>query len=769
MQRVIYFLYGWLLRLAAPVVVVYLLSRAWRSADYRASLSQRLGWLPPVRKGGLWLHAVSVGEVLSAAGLLREWQKRRPASPVTVSVGTIAGRRLAEEKLRGLATAVVYAPLDYGWVVRRFLKALRPRAVVVMETEIWPNLWRESSRAGARLVVVNGRISDKAFPRYWRWRWLFRHVLGLPDAILAQTEVSAERYRALGAPPERVWVAGNLKYDFQPGAPAPAVAEWIARLAPPAVWVAASTMPPAAPGDPDEDEVVADVFEELAQRHPRLLLVLAPRRPERFTTAAELLKRRGIRFVKRTELGVDSKLELPGCLLLDSIGELSALFALAQVVFMGGTLVDRGGHNVLEPAYFGKPVVSGPNLQNFPEIAADFRRAGALVEVTDAAGLRDALDGLLSTPARAAAVGERGREVARQRTGATERVLEQVTRWYDCGIPGLVAGWWERVLLLPLTAVWRGGMAIDRVWKQWRRERLPRPVVSIGGIALGGVGKTPFTIALARLLRQTGRSVAILTRGYGRRDARQVVVALPGGAAPVAATGDEAQLLIRAGAGAVAVAANRYRAAQQLLARVEADVFLLDDGFQHWRLERNVDIVVVDAIDPWAGGAVLPLGRLREPPAALRRASAIVLSRVADGDNTEELERAIRRENPVAPIFRGRMRELGWVNYATGVREPPPKRVAAFCGLGNPESFWRSLAVHNLEVVCRRAFADHHRYRVAELEQLAAGVDGLVTTEKDVMNLPEGWRGAVWWLEVEFNIENQECFISWLDGQLTLL
>lgn len=760
-----YWLYGALLKLGMPVAAAYLAWRAARHRDYRRSLAERLGVLPPLRPGGLWLHAVSVGEVLSAVSLLRQWKQARPDCPVTVSVGTLAGRRLAAEKLRGLADGVVFAPLDYAWIVRRFLKALRPRLVAVMETEIWPNLWRESKRAGAGLVVVNGRISEKAFPRYRRLRWFFRAVLGHADAILAQNDLYRQRYLDLGAPPAAVQVAGNLKYDFQPGEPPEEIAGFLERVRPEAVWIAASTMPPAGAGDPDEDELVAGCSLQL--NHPGLLLILAPRRPERFQAAAEVLSRRGIRFLRRSELKPDSRMELPGCLLLDTIGELSALFAAAQVVFMGGTLVDRGGHNILEPAFFGKPVVSGPNLQNFPEIAEDFRVHDALVEVRSGDELTRAVSRLLADPEEAARAGARGREVARRRTGATARALERLLASYEDAVPRLAAGWVERWALTPLTWLWRAGVRVDRA--AHTPQKLSRPVVSVGGIAAGGIGKTPFAIALARLLKQTGRQPAFLTRGYARRDSSAIVIAAAGAELAVDATGDEAQLLIRTNLGPTGIGSRRHAAGLQLLSSHAADVLVLDDGFQHWALHRDIDIVLVDAINPLAGGAVLPLGRLREPPAALARASVIVLMRVEQGGHYDGIEKEIRRWNPRAPLFRARLVERGWVNIKTGESGVPDGPCAAFCGLGNPESFWRSIFRQNIQVAARRAFPDHHKYTAEDLQRLSALAPTLVTTEKDAMNLPRGDCGNIWRLRVEADIEDEKRFISWLDGQLALL
>ena len=300
--RLIYFLYQLLQIALTPAIALYLLYRGLRDRRYFAHIGERLGLLPhslqTTGSGAIWFHAVSVGEVLSIVELLRRLRAERPSVQLFVSTTTLAGRATAEQKLAGLADGVFFAPLDYRSTVRRVLRQLRPSLVVVLETEIWPNLYREAKRSGASLLVVNGRISDRALPRYQRWSWFFRHVLAQPDAILVQTEEDARRYVIAGAPPERVKVGGNLKYDFTPPAAgiAPDIAEFLDETKAEQVWIAASTMPPAAAGDVDEDDAVIEAFREISATHPGLLLILAPRKPERFDIVAEKLTRAGVRF-----------------------------------------------------------------------------------------------------------------------------------------------------------------------------------------------------------------------------------------------------------------------------------------------------------------------------------------------------------------------------------------------------------------------------------------------------------------------------------------
>ncbi len=373
----------------------------------------------------IWFHAVSVGEVLSAVELMRRLKAETPRLALYLSTTTLAGREAAEKRAAGLARGVFFAPLDYRSIVRRVLRRIRPAVVVVLETEIWPNLYRESKRAGAGLLIVNGRISDRTLPRYRKWKGLFQHVLRWPDAILAQSEEDRRRFVLAGAPEERVHVAGNLKYDFTPPAGVSSeLSAFLDRVRPEAVWIAASTTAPVEAGDPDEDDVVIEAFRKLAPRHPGLLLVVAPRRPERFPVVADKLRKAGVAFVRRSELS--DVVSLPGALLLDSIGELAGLFERASVVFMGGTLARRGGHNILEPAFFGKPVIVGPHMENFAEIAREFSAAGATVTIDGPGALADAVEAMLDDMARRREVGEKARQLAVAKRGTAARATEQI-------------------------------------------------------------------------------------------------------------------------------------------------------------------------------------------------------------------------------------------------------------------------------------------------------------------------------------------------------
>ncbi|MBL8211948.1 MAG: tetraacyldisaccharide 4'-kinase [Bryobacterales bacterium] len=765
----IYFLYRLLGVLALPLILVYLLRRGLRDRRYWQGMGERFGQAPPGAKqptlpGGIWLHAVSVGEVATAVELIRQLRAASPQQAVHVSVTTVAGRQLAESKLQGLADSIFYLPFDYVWMLRRVLRRLRPRVVLIMETEIWPNLFREAKRFGAGLVVVNGRISDRAFPRYQEFRWFFAPVLVWPDRILVQNEIARERYVALGAPAERVMMAGNLKYDLQvkslqvPGD----IADWIRGLEPRRCWIAASTMPPAGTGDVDEDAVVIQAIGELQREEPGLLTILVPRRPERFDSAAQKLQAAGIACVRRSQLKAAA---LPCVLLLDSVGELVSLFPLSDCVFMGGTLAERGGHNILEPAFYGKPVIIGPHMENFPDIAEEFRAAEAVTEIGAGAELALAVRFLLTDAKARARIGERARRLAEAKRGATARAVQAVQQVAGDCLPYYLRPWPVRMAAAMLGQMWLTGVRLDRAVKERGQGRLPAPVISVGGLAAGGTGKTPVAAYLAEQFAKAGRKPAILTRGYGRQDPAPLLL-VPGEQAPVSQTGEEAQILLRAGHAAVAVGADRASLGRRAFEKFYPDVFLLDDGFQHWRLARDLDLVLLDALDPFAGDALLPVGRLREPVAALWRAHVILVTRSATLQPWPALEARIRRVNRTAPIFYSRVKPVEWVD-AHEKREALPEGPAlAFCGLGNPASFWATLAEMQVATPIRRAFPDHHHYTEADLHALAgearrAGCRVLLTTEKDFLNLPATCGDlTVYWLRTTIEIDRERAFLD---------
>jgi 3-deoxy-D-manno-octulosonic-acid transferase len=458
--RLVYFIYSLLMGLAAVVLLPYWLIQGLRHGKYLSNLSERLGLSFPglsrISSPGaaaIWIHAVSVGETLSGVTLARQLKEAHPNRPLIISTTTMTGQVLARERMP-LADAVIYFPLDWAFCVRRALNAVSPAVVVILETEIWPNFLRESSRRKIPVVFVSGRISDRSFARYQSYfskvgfflRPFMKDVLSQPRAFLAQSETDAERFRALGAPSERVSVSGNLKYDQEMPADTP-IARWLEtetrRQGRTPVIVAGSIVA-------TEEPLALIAFGTLQGEHPRALLVLAPRKPECFQEAADFIRESRRKFIRRSELPIGKPGQAGGgappngfatdglaigddvtVILLDSIGELASLYRLADGALVGGSLVESGGHNILEPAAFGKIPVFGPSMENFAEIASRFVAAKAAIQVESPEDAGVAWIELLREPERMRQMGETAKRLADESRGATGRALAEIGRVLD--------------------------------------------------------------------------------------------------------------------------------------------------------------------------------------------------------------------------------------------------------------------------------------------------------------------------------------------------
>ncbi|HEX8283503.1 MAG TPA: 3-deoxy-D-manno-octulosonic acid transferase [Pyrinomonadaceae bacterium] len=422
-----YFLYSILLGIGVLALLPRFLLDAARHGKYAAGLSERAGSLPKFDAGGrrvVWLHCVSVGEAQAARPLVRALLEEHPRLALVVSTTTLTGQRVAREVFAGQAERVFYFPFDWAWSVRRALRAVGPSAVLVMETELWPRFFRECARRGVPVALVNGRISEKSFGRYRLIRPFIRRVLADLTLAAAQTEPDAARLVALGLAPERARVAGNVKFDIEEPASRPLTDELRRRFridkARPLV-VAASTHAP-------EERVLLEAFKLLNGEGRRPRLLVAPRHPERFREVASLVEASGLSWARRGEATAESD-AVCDVILLDSIGELRAVYALAEVVFVGGSIAPVGGHNVLEPALEARAVVTGAYTSNFKAVVAALLERGALVQLPrtsdDAAAreLADALRALLEDDAKRRRLGERARVVLEENRGATARTV----------------------------------------------------------------------------------------------------------------------------------------------------------------------------------------------------------------------------------------------------------------------------------------------------------------------------------------------------------
>lgn len=422
------FVYRLLTWLAVPFVLVYHWYRS-ASRGRKSAFAERFGWLPHDVSAGLngqaviWLHAVSVGEVIAARPLLKALRSRYPNHRLLLSVTTETGRGIAEHDR--LADRVIYFPFDIGPAVRRALTAVKPRIIIIMETEIWPLFTQEASRRAIPLILVNGRISDRSASRYRHLSWFFRPVLARFSCLGMQTALDRERIVAAGAPAERTVVLGNLKYDI-PNGPVPVeqrqeLRRQYALAADSLVFTAAST-------HDGEEQAVLTVWRELSQQYSAARLVLVPRHPERATEVARLVEQYGFKARRRTELTLDRPSAAHELLLVDTVGELTKIYQLSDVVFVGGSLVANGGHNLLEPSACGVPSLFGPHMNNFKEVAALTLQYGAGVQVADQVELQGALNDFLISPELRQVIGANGLKMMRSAGGATQRYLDAMAQ-----------------------------------------------------------------------------------------------------------------------------------------------------------------------------------------------------------------------------------------------------------------------------------------------------------------------------------------------------
>ena len=376
---VMYVLYSALLVLFLLLTLPYWLLQMLRHGKYRAGLRQRFGAIPASLAGGsekptLWVHAVSVGEVVASSAVIATLRQKFPSHRVLVSTTTSTGQKLAVRRFG--AENAFYFPLDFAFAIRPYLEALRPELVVVAETEFWPNFLRLAKHSGARIAVINCRISDRSFPGYKRFRFwlpkLLEETLANVDLFLAQTEEDRQRLIAIGAAESKVTVAGNLKFDVTPP-PSPAIVESLrdsfSRTGAGPILVCGSTLE-------DEEGLLLSSFRNVLANHPKAVMILAPRHPERFPEVAALVEKLSFPMSRRS---LWSGEPLAGSvLLIDTIGELSVLYSLSTVAFVGGSLVPRGGHNILEPALYGVPIVTGNHYENFRDVVNFFASRNAV-------------------------------------------------------------------------------------------------------------------------------------------------------------------------------------------------------------------------------------------------------------------------------------------------------------------------------------------------------------------------------------------------------
>ena len=818
------FLFSALTVLLSPILV-------FLSILDRRGMRQRLGQRPLVPDGGqrpvvpdgghrpvVWFHCASVGEATGLAAVIGAFVKRHPGFSVLVTTMTETGLAYARKHVPQ-AEFFGLAPLDAPFIVHRVFGRVRPRALILLEGELWPAMLNAAAAHDCPVALVNGRMSDRSLARNRFVKPLFRRMLGQLAAVGVQHALDGERLIAFGADPERVRVTGNVKFDLateQAGPSREAARRSLGLSAAVPVIMAGCPRPV------EEERAVLAAFSRVHERYPEVKLIWAPRHLNRISRVEQMLKAADLRFAHRTRLGrvdgaghtddpnepggpggaddaghagdasVQSGAGGPGgpggvggpggaggpdgpeseqfdVIILDTMGELASMYAAADMAFVGATLVPLGGHNLLEPAACAIPVLFGPHTENVRASAAALLRTGGGMVVHDGDGLARKWLELLQNPQERAQTGAAAVRAVSDKSMAVDRTLDLLDRWIlDPDLRGSVqsrhahgtpfitrlldpcerapAVRLVRCALLPLSLLL--GMAVrlrNGLYDTGllNSDRLPVPVISVGGLTAGGAGKTPVVRYLARRLVDAGYSPAVLSRGYGR-DSRATRSAAPG--ATWQEVGDEPTFLASVLPNVpVVVGPSRTAAGRMAIDRFGANVLLLDDGFQHRRTARAVDIVVHDASSRLNPGRLLPAGPFREPVSSLGRAQALVLTRTDQAGSADSDTDRIRSEFPHLAIIETAYVPSGLRRISGGAVLPVEwlagRRVLVFCGIANPASFARTVTDAGGSVTRTLSYQDHHPFTSSELDRALslaeeAGVECIVTTEKDAVRIP---------------------------------
>ena len=764
-----YTLYNLILNFAFFISFPYLLLRtAWGKHGVR----ERMGRVPKEKTKELlgekviWFHAASVGEVKVLSTIIPQVKRNHPEYALVVSTITKTGKREAERILGGIKL-FFFLPVDLKRFIRRTIERINPAALILVETELWPNLIKEAKNAGCFVALINGRISKNSLRRYLLVKSLFKETLSHIDLLCMQSEEHKERMILLGADPDKIKVTGNLKYDRLLYTSRTKDIDGLKReMRIPdhcKVVIGGSIRE-------GEEGILIGVFKKLKQKHKDLIFILAPRHLDRLRHMERILSDSQTRFIRKSQLDKDVPLKDQSVILLDIMGELSKIYSLADVAFVGGSLVPVGGHNLLEPAIYGVPVLFGSYVDHFKEEANILIQSGGGIKVKDEEELYFNLSSLLSDDEKRIRLGKSAKEAIQKETGVSQRTVDLIFSLFEkCSqlsanshqltaiLPSRTADGGRRTLyaltrwLFPFFS-WLYGMAcavrlLLYRYGIFKQKKLEAKVISVGNITLGGTGKTPLVIYLAEKLKEKDKKVAILTRGYKRKKKEMVELTQKiHEKINWQDVGDEPYLLAqRLPDVPIMVTKHRNISGKYAVEKYDTEFLILDDGFQHLKLFRNLDIVVIDSVNPFGNGRVLPAGTLREPLTSLRRADMFVLTKTDQVSNKDELIKILKRYNPKAPtvesIYQIRSIEKLFDGLEINLKEVEGKRVLAFSGIGNPLSFENTLKQLKIRILKHRIFLDHfpyHRNEVLALQEDAKsrGADFIITTEKDSVRIP---------------------------------
>ena len=828
------FLYNLAAILIVTIIIPIFVLRATRERGFIERIKQSFGFYPQetidkvAGKNAIWVHAASVGEIVATSPLVREFRKVFPDSPILVSVVTTGGYEMAHRIIKD-ADAIIYFPLDLPFLASRVVGRIRPRVFLPVETELWPNFHKKAKQLDVPVMMVNGRISDRSVKQYKYLFGMLREMIGTVKCFAMQSSIDADYIMRLGAPRELVTVTGNTKFDQ---AYTSVSAEERAALIEELGLSGASRIMIAGSTHRGEEELVLAAFKAVREKDPGVRLIIAPREVLRTMEVEHLCRKAGFTVTTRKELQKGDAARGEDIVILDTVGELGRVYGLGDVIYIGGSLIPHGGHNILEPAAHGKAIIVGNQMFNFKDIHALFRNRNAVVTVTNGEELTRETLRLFGDAAERARLEAETLAIINENKGASEksaRILVEMLETYESrrsiraqerivghrvratqkvanfqtyfidlvhdkevrgisrrlimGVFYVFSLIYEQLVNLKLT-MYRWGWA--------KKERLGCYVISLGNVTVGGTGKTPTAQHLAREISDMGYRVAILNRGYRAKWRGEVGIVSDGHTLKMDAetAGDEAFMLAKHLPNVpVLIGAQRAVTGRYAIEHFGAEVAILDDGYQHWQLERDMDILLVDAVNVFGNGYLLPRGTLREPLSHIDRADVCLMTKVdqAAPGAIAHIWETFRSYNQDGLILesihqpRQFVRLSDWYeDIAAGgvpVTEMEGKKVLAVSAIGNPASFEQTLADLGIEMVESMRYPDHHDYGERDMAEVlyraeTLGVEAIVITEKDAVKVPGDvvrakWRIPMYVISVEVTLQKgREEFFQELKRQL---
>ena len=790
-----------LYNIAAIIVVILIIPvfmiRSVREKGFVERIKQSLGFYPEhaldkvEKKNCIWVHAASVGEIVATSPLIKEFRQEFPNSPILVSVVTTSGYEMANRIIKD-ADSIIYLPLDLPWLAEHVVRRIHPRVFLPVETELWPNLLKTARAIRVPVMMVNGRISDKSVKRYKYLHSVLTDMISTVKLFAMQSPIDADYIQRLGAPPDLVTVTGNTKFDQTYTDVSQEERDTILREMglsdAEGILLAGST-------HRGEEEYVLQAFKAVRKTHPKARLVIAPRELLRTMEVTHICRKAGFTVATRTEL---QKRAPAGedIVILDTIGELGKVYSIGDVIYVGGSLISHGGHNILEPAAHGKAIIVGHNMFNFKDTHALFAKRNACITVKDADELEQEVVQLFDDPEHRhrmeaetlAIVGENkgasrksavllremltnyeAKENA-QHIRATEKVENLQTYFSSLIHTSEVQGISQRIILsvlyvfsliyAQLVNLKLAGYKIGL----FSRQSLDCYVISLGNITVGGTGKTPTAQRLAREIRDMGYRVVILNRGYRAKWHGEVGIVSDGERLHMDASeaGDEAYMLAKHLPNVpVLIGAERALTGRYAIEHFGAEVAILDDGYQHWQLKRDMDILLVDAVNVFGNGYILPRGTLRESMSHISRADVCLMTKVdqAAVGSCEYIKNTVHHYNENAQIVESIHQPRCFIPLADWyvdiagegipVERIRGKHIVAVSAIGNPASFEQTLSDLGTVIIESLRYPDHHDYTMREMQDVlqqaeAQGAEAIVITEKDAVKIPTEVARANW-------------------------